>query len=90
MVSGVRYTVAERGLWTTSALTLMNALIPLRRFARSAGLKNPQELRLYGKAKMRRLTISRQRLDRSRPIRASLYFFRMAKDNDTGCHRVGA
>jgi hypothetical protein len=25
MVSGVRYTVAERGLWTTSALTLMNA-----------------------------------------------------------------
>jgi hypothetical protein len=69
MVSGVRYTVAERGLWATSALTLMNArnagwngnvarqitktsaLIPLRRFARSAGLKDPQELRLYGKAK---------------------------------------
>ena len=69
MAAGVRYAVAERGLWTSSALTLMNAhaagcagnvgrqiirtsvRIPSRRIARSAGLKDRQELCLYGKSK---------------------------------------
>src|SRR5216683_1828585 len=58
-----------RGLWASSAVTLMNAhaagcagnvgrqiirtsaRIPSRRFARSAGLKDRQELHLYGKSK---------------------------------------